>query len=362
MPGQFDHIFPQLKQNRQPHNPAIVLFTSGSEGKPKGVVLSSHALASNIAQIRASFDFSCDDRVLNALPIFHSFGLTAGTLLPLLSGMNLVLYPTPLHYRIIPELAYDKNCTVLFGTNTFLAQYGKFADPYDFFQLRYVVAGAEKLSEPVRTLWFEKFGKRIFEGYGATETAPVIAVNTPKAYRIGTVGQILPGIEYQLTPVPGVPHGGALHVRGPNLMTGYLRYEQPGMLEPVYSEALGPGWYSTGDVVTVEDRFVTIIDRVKRFAKIGGEMISLTAMERFIDEIAPGYHHAVLSRPDPLKGEALVLFTSAPRLSRESISQALKSKGLSELGVPKQIVCMPELPLLGTGKIDYTSLKKQLPT
>ena len=335
--------------------PAVVLFTSGTESKPKGVVLSHRAITSNIAQVRAVYDFNTDDKALNALPIFHSFGLTGGTLLPLFNGIPLVLYATPLHYKVIPELAYDKNCTVLFGTNTFLANYGKHANPYDFFRLRYVVAGAEKLSDAVRNLWFEKFGKRIFEGYGATETAPVLAVNTPKAYRVGTVGQFLPGIEFKLIPVPGIEQGGALYVKGPNVMTGYYRFEKPGVLEPTTSD-LGDGWYATGDVVKVEDGFVSIVDRVKRFAKIGGEMVSLSVVEKLAERAAPGMH-AVTTTVDPNKGEALVLFTTSKDLKRDGISAAAREMGVSELSVPRRIVVLDALPLLGTGKTDYVTLK-----
>lgn len=336
--------------------PAVVLFTSGSEGKPKGVVLSHRAIVSNVAQVRAVYDFNTDDRALNALPIFHSFGLTGGTLLPLFSGIHLTLYATPLHYKVIPLLAYEKNATVLFGTNTFLANYGKHANPYDFRSIRYVVAGAEKLTDAVRKLWAEKFQKPIYEGYGATETAPVLAVNTPKACRFGTVGEFLPGIEYKLVPVPGIEEGGALHVKGPNVMSGYYRFENPGVLEPTRSDE-GYGWYATGDVVKVEDGFVSIVDRVKRFAKIGGEMVSLSVVEK-IAERAAGGMHAVTTAADVAKGEALVLFTTNPDLKREALSAAAKDMGASELAVPRKIVVVDALPLLGTGKTDYVALKK----
>ena len=343
--------------SRNPDSPAVVLFTSGSEGTPKGVVLSHANLLANREQLAARVDFSAQDIILNALPLFHSFGLTAGTLLPLFSGMKTFFYPSPLHYRIVPEMAYDVNATVLFGTNTFLAGYARFAHPYDFYSVRYVFAGAEKLQDDTRRVWAEKFGVRIFEGYGATETSPVLSANTPMENAVGSVGRLMPGIDYQLEPVPGVEEGGRLFVHGPNIMLGYLLHDAPGKLVPAECE-LGQGWYDTGDIVTVDaEGFIRIQGRAKRFAKIGGEMVSLTAVEELVSAAWPERGHAVVALPDKAKGEQLVLVTEQPDAERAALLQHAKAAGLAEINVPKKILPVRQVPLLGTGKVDYQAVK-----
>jgi acyl-[acyl-carrier-protein]-phospholipid O-acyltransferase / long-chain-fatty-acid--[acyl-carrier-protein] ligase len=350
--------FVRLRYRRlrvRPEEPAIILFTSGSEGAPKGVVLSHMNMLANREQVAARIDFNSQDIILNAMPLFHSFGLTGGTLLPLLSGMRTFFYPSPLHYRIVPEIAYDVNATVMFGTNTFLAGYARFAHPYDFYSVRYVFAGAEKLKDETRRTWTDKFGVQVFEGYGATETSPVIATNTPIDSRPGTVGRFLPGIEHALDPVPGVT-GGRLEVRGPNVMLGYLRHARLGVIE-LPATARGPGWYDTGDIVSIDgDGFVTIQGRAKRFAKVGGEMVSLAAVEELAQRAWPEFHPACVSVPDPTKGEQLVLVTTRPDPVRAELSARAKADGVSELNVPRRLICVKALPLLGTGKTDYPAV------
>lgn len=337
--------------------PAVVLFTSGSEGAPKAVVLSHANLLANCAQVTAKVDFGPRDVVLNAMPMFHSFGLTAATLLPLLTAMKTVFYPSPLHYRVVPELAYDVNATVLFGTNTFLAGYGRHAHPYDFYSVRYVIAGAEPVQETTRRLWAEKFGLRVLEGYGATETAPVLAVNTPLECRAGTVGRLLPGIEHRLVKIPGIDAGGRLEVRGPNVMLGYLLADKPGVLVPPATES-GAGWYDTGDIVTVDDAgYLTIAGRAKRFAKVGGEMISLAAVEALAADVWPDAVHAAVSLPDVAKGEAVVLLTEAAGADRARLVAEAKARHIAEIQVPRRVINVPRLPLLGTGKVNFQAAR-----
>jgi acyl-[acyl-carrier-protein]-phospholipid O-acyltransferase/long-chain-fatty-acid--[acyl-carrier-protein] ligase len=341
-----------------PEDPAVVLFTSGSEGAPKAVVLSHANLLANISQLSVTVDYSERDVILNALPLFHSFGLTAGTLLPVLSGMKSFFYPSPLHYRIVPEVAYDINATVMFGTNTFLSGYARFAHPYDFYSIRYVFAGAEKLNEETRKVWGQKFGVRIFEGYGATEASPVLATNTPMHNLPGSVGQLLPGIDHYLEPVPGVDNGGRLFVRGPNIMLGYMYHDQPGKLVPP-ATGRGEGWYDTGDIVEIDaNGFVLIRGRAKRFAKIGGEMVSLTAIEQLAATTWPDALHAAVAIADKAKGEQLILFTEQADAERGALLEQARTAGIGEISVPKKIIPIYKIPVMGTGKTDYPAVQK----
>jgi acyl-[acyl-carrier-protein]-phospholipid O-acyltransferase/long-chain-fatty-acid--[acyl-carrier-protein] ligase len=333
---------------------AAILFTSGSEGTPKGVVLSHRNMLANAAQARARIDFGREDKVFNVLPVFHSFGLTVGMVLPLVSGVRLYLYPSPLHYRTVPELIYGVNATIMFGTDTFLAGYARSAHPYDFRSLRYILAGAEPVKESTRRVYLEKFGLRILEGYGVTETAPALALNTPMFNKFGAVGRILPGMEARLDKVEGVEEGGRLVVRGPNVMLGYLKTDRPGVLEPPPD-----GWHDTGDIVTIDAQgFVTIKGRAKRFAKVGGEMISLAAVEALAGDLWPQHASAVLAAPDARKGERLILATQKKDATRAEFMTFAKQQHAADLMIPSEVMIFDALPMLGSGKVDLIALAK----
>ncbi len=336
---------------------AVILFTSGSEGVPKGVELTHKNVLANIRQMLAITDLQDNDRVFNCLPMFHSFGLTVGTLLPLVRGLYSFVYPSPLHYRVVPAALYDRDCTVFLSTNTFLNGYGRKAHPYDFRSMRYLFAAAEKLQETTAKTWSEKFGVRILEGYGATECSPCVCVNTPLQPRNGTVGRLMPGIEYKLEPVEGVEDGGRLHVRGPNIMKGYLNADANAKFKE------NGGWYDTGDIVAVDaDGFLSIRGRLKRFAKISGEMVSLTAVEDALAGAFPQFglrcQVAVVSVPDEDKGEKLIAITNEPKMTLDDLRRVIKEKGLNNLSVPREIKAVREIPKLGTGKVNHRELQK----
>jgi acyl-[acyl-carrier-protein]-phospholipid O-acyltransferase/long-chain-fatty-acid--[acyl-carrier-protein] ligase len=339
-------------------SPAVVLFTSGSEGPPKGVELTHGNLLANMLQMLAVSDFVDADRVFNAMPLFHSFGLI-GLLLPLVRGMFVFLYPSPLHYRVIPSMLYDLDCTIFFGTNTFLNGYARKAHPYDFRSLRMLVAGAEKLLESTANVCARRFGIRVLEGYGATECSPIITVNTALNPCYGTAGRFLPRIEYRFEPVEGVPEGGRLWVRGPNIMRGYLNTDANAKFQAQH------GWYDTGDVARLdEDGFLYILGRLKRFAKVSGEMVSLTAVEETLAGAFPQYglrfQFAIMARPDADRGEVLIAVSNEPKWNLDEIRAAIKSKGLSNLCIPREVRCVRDIPKLGTGKVDHRELEKML--
>jgi acyl-[acyl-carrier-protein]-phospholipid O-acyltransferase / long-chain-fatty-acid--[acyl-carrier-protein] ligase len=349
--GLLDGIAPRVP--RTANDPAVILFTSGSEGTPKGVVLSHRNILANAAQALARVDANANDKVFNVLPVFHSFGLTGGLMMPMLAGIPIYMYPSPLHYRIVPELIYQTGATILFGTDTFLTGYARSAHAYDFRTLRLVIAGAEPVKDRTRAVYMERYGIRLLEGYGVTETAPVLAMNTPMANRVGTVGRMSPLMEARLDPVPGIEEGGRLSVRGPNVMLGYLRAENPGVLEP-----LADGWHDTGDIVAIDAQgFIAIKGRAKRFAKIAGEMVSLSVVEAIAAGLWPQAASVAVSIPDPRKGERIVLLTTQKDAERSAMQRQAKAQGAPELAVPAAIIVVDKVPLLGSGKTDYVTAK-----
>ena len=344
----------------RPDQPGLVLFTSGSEGRPKGVVHSHDSILANVAQLRAVSHFSADDRFLMALPFFHSFGFTLGLAMPLVSGAAAYLYPSPLHYRRIAELVREQRATVLFGTPTFLAKYAAQAEPGDFATLSLVISGGERLPAPVIHAWKEKFGLDLLDGYGATETAPVISVNTPENLREGSVGRLLPGMKAELEKRPGFESAGLLKVSGPNCMLGYIdgaeyaggRYPKP---------PPGPIWHSTGDIVSIDaDGYLYVRGRARRFAKVAGEMVSLETAEQIAQAASPEAAHAAAIVPDADRGEAIVLVTTDGQLTRERLAAAAHRAGIAEIAIPRRVVVMDAIPLLGNGKTDYGAVERRL--
>ena len=345
----------RFRVKTDPDSPGVVLFTSGSFGAPKGVVLSQRNLVANARQVAAHIDLKPEWVMFNPLPTFHCFGLTGGVILPLLQGMKAFEYPSPLHAKQITDLLPQVKASILFATDTFLNQYARVAEPGDFATLQFAVAGAEKVRDETRQMFNTKFGGvELLEGYGATEAAPVVAVNHPDRNRPGTVGQIMPGMEYRLDKVEGIEGGGRLYLRGPNVMAGYISPDNPEGIEP-----LEGGWHDTGDIVDIDNEgYITILGRVKRFAKVGGEMVSLLAVEDMAGAVWPEHRHAAVSVPDSKKGERLILVTDHAGSESARLSEWARENGAPELAVPKKIIKLDAIPVLGTGKTDYVAIQK----
>lgn len=339
---------------------AVILFTSGSEGAPKAVLLSHANLIANINQMQAIQTVTYKDLLFNALPMFHSFGLTVGTLFPLFTGAKLFLYPSPLHYRVVAELVYELGATLMIGTDTFLRGYAKIAHPYDFHTVRLMYSGGEAAKQDTRNMWVEHSGVRMMEAYGATECAPVMTANNGIFNKFGSIGKLLPGMQYKIEPVDGIETGGELCVKGPNIMLGYYMPDNPGVLVKPQD-----GWYHTGDVVDIDEiGFFTIKDRIKRFAKIGGEMVSLNAVQDMVieatKEMSAEYNYGVVAVPHESKGEQIVLVTNNKEVTSSLLHDYVKANGLSDLYLPRIILYHDKLPVFATGKSDNVTLKKEV--
>ena len=338
---------------------AVILFTSGSEGAPKAVVLSNKNVISNVWQIATFETLNRKDIVLNSMPIFHSFGLVLGTLYALYQGAKVFLYPSPLHFRVISDLLYELGATVMIGTDTFFRSYAKISHPLDFGSLRLVYAGAEGVKLETRNILNERLGTRLMEAYGTTECSPAVAGNNMVFNKFGTIGKLCPGMECRLEKVDGIEKGGELVVKGPNVMSGYILPEHPGVLVPPHN-----GWYHTGDVVEIDEiGFITIKDRIKRFAKIGGEMVSLKAVENMINEAfdtKEDFCCGVVAVPHEQKGEQIVLVTNEQTLTTDMLRDFIRQNGYPELYMPRRIIYRDKIPTSATGKVDNVSLKKEV--
>ena len=342
-----------------PQDYAVILFTSGSEGAPKAVVLSNQNVISNVWQIATFETLNRRDIVLNSMPVFHSFGLVLGTLYALYQGAKVFLYPSPLHFRVISDLLYELSATVMIGTDTFFRSYAKISHPLDFGSLRLVYAGAEGVKLDTRNLLNERLGTRLMEAYGTTECSPAVAGNNMVFNKFGTIGKLCPGMECRLEKVDGISSGGELVVKGPNVMAGYILADNPGVLVPPHN-----GWYHTGDVVEIDEiGFITIKDRIKRFAKVGGEMISLKAVENMINSAFEGkddFCCGVVAVPHEQKGEQIVVVTNETTLTTEMLRDFIKQNGYPELYLPRQIIYKDKIPTSATGKVDNVTLKKEV--
>jgi acyl-[acyl-carrier-protein]-phospholipid O-acyltransferase/long-chain-fatty-acid--[acyl-carrier-protein] ligase len=353
------------------HEEAVLLFTSGSSGEPKGVVLSHRNLLANVNQFGSRIDLKFDDKVLGCLPLFHSFGCTVTLWYPIIEGLTLVTYPSPLETGKLAELIERHRVSLLLATPTFLRGYLKKAQPEQLASTKLVITGAEKLPAKVAEAFLERFGKPVLEGYGLTETSPVSHVNLPDPEpsgpedrrpvianrRLGAVGHPIPGVAMRITdpdtdePLP-LHQSGMIWLRGANIFEGYLGQPEKS------AEVLRHGWFRTGDIGRVDDDgFLYIEGRLSRFSKIGGEMVPHETVEAAIND-ALGFDTeserkiVIIGVPDEAKGEALILLSAATGLDVTDLRYRLLEKGLPSLWIPRSIVEVPEIPLLASGKLD----------
>jgi len=344
---------------------ATVIFSSGSTGVPKGVMLTNRNVLSNIDSANALFRLGDEDVVLGVLPFFHSFGYTVTLWLPLIVGFGAAYHSNPTDAKTIGEMAAKFGATLLVSTPTFCATYARKCQPEQFATLRLAIVGAERLREPIASAFKQKFGVDLIEGYGCTEMAPVVAVNVPDAAgtgsRAGTVGRPLPGITAKIVDPdtgegPLVNREGLLLVSGPNQMRGYLG--DPGLTR----DALRDGWYVTGDIATVdEDGFIRITDRLSRFSKIAGEMVPHMKIEERLQGLLGEPHTCVVtSIPDAVKGERLVALYTDPDLPAQKVWERLSCSDLPKLWVPKRedLHIVESIPTLGTGKVDLRGVRQ----
>jgi acyl-[acyl-carrier-protein]-phospholipid O-acyltransferase/long-chain-fatty-acid--[acyl-carrier-protein] ligase len=345
---------PSLVASHTMHStPAVILFTSGTEGEPKGVALSHMNLLSIVEHVRAHLPLYETDILFNPLPTFHCFGLTVGSLMPLLLGIKVVCHPTPLQPHEIVRRIRETKATILLSTDTFISQYARAGEQGDLNSLRLAVCGAERLRDETRALLRKKYSIELLEGYGVTEAAPVISANQPGANRPGTVGHLMANMQSRVDPVEGIPHAGRLFVKGPNIMLGYIKPEAPGVIQPPEG-----GWHDTGDVVSIDDEgYIAIRGRLKRFAKIGGETVSLAVVESIASALWPEHSHAAVTLPDGRKGEQIILVTTKHAPDRHELVGWAHNHGVSELAVPRRIIVVKEVPVLGTGKTDYVQVQ-----